>query len=201
MLLSPQHLEFRIMATEKTVSTLTSAVVTTVVTALAESLNAAKNSGSALTTFCAAAAKAKFPMIPNEADVVAVVDKLSEKLGWNGTAREKVSKSEARNIVRQHAKLPELMTALRASEYGACGYHDAVKLARIFPKAGNVPATIAQFLTKKEAAPVDTLARLAAALQAHYQSVCEEKKGADKTAKLAAMTALAAALKFDTVKA
>ena len=182
-------------------STLSTAIVTTVVTALAESLTAAKNSGSALTVFCTAAAKAKFPMIPNEADVVAVVDKLSEKLGWNGTAREKVSKSEARNIVRQHAKLPELMTALRASEYGACGYHDAVKLARIFPKAGNVPATIVQFLTKGEAKPVDTLARFTTALQAHYQSVSEEKKGADKTKKLAALRACAEAFGFDVVKA
>ena len=188
------------MATEKAVSSLTSAVVTTVVTALAESLTAAKNSGTALTTFCAAAAKAKFPKTPAEADVVAVVDKLSEKLGWNGTAREKVSKSEARNIVRQHAHLPELMTALRASEYGACGYHDAVKLTRIFAKAETVPATIVQFLTKGEAKPVDTLARLTSALQAHYQSVLEEKKGKEKTDKLAAMTALASALGFETIK-
>ena len=182
-------------------STLSTAIVTTVVTALAESLTAAKNSGSALTVFCTAAAKAKFPTIPNEADVVAVVDKLSEKLGWNGTAREKVSKSEARNIVRQHAKLPELMTALRTSEYGACGYHDAVRLCRIFPKAETIPATITAFLTKSEGKPVDTLARLTSALQAHYQSVLEEKKGSEKTAKLAAMTALATSLGFDTIKA
>ena len=188
------------MATEKAASSLTSAVVTAVGTALAESLTAAKNSGSALTTFCTAAAKAKFPRTPAEADVVAVVDKLAEKLGWNGTAREKVSKSEARNIVRQHAHLPELMTALRSSEYGACGYHDAVKLARIFPKAETVPATITAFLTKGEGKPADTLKRLATALQAHYQSVCEEKKGPEKLTKLAAMTALATALGFDTVK-
>lgn len=188
------------MATEKAISSLSTSTVTTIVTALAESLTAAKNSGTALTTFCAAAAKAKFPKAPAEADVVAVVDKLSEKLGWNGTAREKVSKSEARNIVRQHAHLPELMTALRASEYGACGYHDAVKLTRIFAKAETVPATIAAFLMKGESKPVDTLARLTSALQAHYQSVLEEKKGSEKTAKLAAMTALATAFGFETIK-
>ena len=186
---------------DKIISSLSASIVTTVVTALADSITTAKNSGSALTAFCTAAAKAKFPVIPNEADVVAVVDKLSEKLGWNGTAREKVSKSEARNIVRQHAKLPELMTALRSSEYGACGYHDAVKLARLFKEQGNVPATIVAFLKKGEAKPVDTLARLATALQAHYQSVSEEKKSADKTKKLAAMMALSEALGFAAVKA
>jgi predicted trehalose synthase len=186
---------------DKQVSTLGANVVTTVVTALAESLTAAKNSGTALQSFCTAAAKAKFPALPNEADVVAVVDALSAKLGWNGTAREKVSKSEARNIVRQHAKLPELMTALRTSAYGACGYHDAVKLCRLMKSEGNVSAAVAKFNEPSASKPVDTLARLTTALQAHYQSILEEKKGAEKTRKLAAMTALAEALGFDTVKA
>lgn len=185
---------------DKITSSLSAAVVTTVVTALAESLTNAKNSGTALISFCNAAAKAKFPKTPNEADVVAVVDALSLKMGWNGTAREKVSKSEARNLVRQHAFLPELQTALRASEYGACGYHDAVKLCRLMKSEGSVGAAVLKFNTKPAPKEADTAKRFETALQAHYQTVSEMKKGAEKTKMLAALRACAAALGIDAVK-
>ena len=184
---------------DKQVSTLGANIVTTVVTALAESLTAAKNSGTALQSFCTAAAKAKFPALPNEADVVAVVDALSAKLGWNGTAREKVSKSEARNIVRQHAKLPELMTALRASAYGACGYHDAVKLCRLMKSEGNVGAAVAKFNEKPAAREVDMSGQFGKALQRMYQHVSEEKKSNQKTARLAALRACAEVFGVDVV--
>ncbi|MGO9596857.1 MAG: hypothetical protein ACLP7Q_02425, partial [Isosphaeraceae bacterium] len=81
------------MATEKVESSLAATVVTKVVTALASSITNAKNSAGALLEFCKAAKAAGFPSIPNEADVVKVVDELSAKIGWNGTPREKVSKS------------------------------------------------------------------------------------------------------------
>ncbi len=186
---------------DKIISTLGAAQVTTVVTALAEAITAAKNSGSSLTTFCTAATKAKFPKTPNEADVVAVVDALSAKLAWNGTPREKVSKSEARNIVRQHAYLPELMTALRASVYGACGYHDAVKLCRLMKSEGNVGAAVLKFNTKAEPKQVDMLKRFETALQGLYQSISEEKQSKDKTRRLAALNACAESLKIESVKA
>lgn len=188
------------MATDKPVSTLSAAVVTTLVTALAGGLELAKNSGTALVSFCQAASKAKLAKTPNEADVVAIVDALSNKAGWNGTPREKVSKSEARNIVRQHAFLPELMSALRASEHGACSYHDAVSMARLMKKTGSVAAAVTAFNTKSEAVAADTGKRLELAMQAHYQTV-SESKAKDKSAKLAAMRALAEAFKFEIVKA
>lgn len=186
---------------DKQVSTLKAATVTTLVTALAESLTTAKNSGSALVSFCTVAAKAKFPATPIEADVVAVVDALSAKLGWNGTAREKVSKSEARNIVRQHAYLPELMTALRASVYGACGYHDAVKLSRLMKEHGNVAAAVAAFITKpaKKESAVDQVAKLTKIVQSLYQEVSENKKSEAKTAKLRALNEVATAFGFESV--
>lgn len=187
--------------TPKQVSTLSAAIVTTLVTSLAESLTTAKNSGTALVSFCNAAAKAKFARTPVEADVVAVVDALANKMGWNGTPREKVSKSEARNLVRQHAYLPELMTGLRASVHGACSYHDTVKLSRLMKEHGNVPAAILAFNTKAESKASDTAKRFESALQAHYQTVSETAKSKDKTAKLAALMACAEAFKFEAVKA
>lgn len=185
---------------DKQVSTLSAAIVTTVVTALADSLTNAKNSGLTLLDFCKAATKAKFPPVPIEADVVAVVDALSAKLGWNGTPREKVSKSEARNLVRQHAYLPELMTALRASEHGACGYHDAVKLCRLMKSEGNVSAAVIKFNTKAEPKAVDMAKRFETALQGLYQSISEEKPSKAKTKKLQALNACAEALQMEAVK-
>jgi len=186
---------------DKPISTISQSIVTTVVNALAEAVHAAKNSGTVLTTFCDAAAKAKFPKIPNEADVVRVVDALAAALHWNGTKREKVSKSEARNIVRQHATLPELMSALTASPYGMCGYHDAVKLCRLFKEKGNVPATIKAFNAKKKAKPVDTEAAMVRTVQAHYQTVSEQSASAAKSKTLKIMCDFADAMGFEIVKA
>ncbi len=188
------------MSDTKPVSSLSAAIVTTLVTSLADALSNAKNSGSALNTFCQTAAKAKFPKIPNEADVVAVVDALAAKLAWNGTPREKVSKSEARNIVRQHAYLPELQTALRASEYGHCGYHDAVKLCRLLKSEGNIAGAVLKFNAKPEAKPVDQAKRFETALQAFYQSISEEKPSKAKTARLAALVKCAEAFSIEAVK-
>jgi len=179
------------MAVTKPVSSLSAAIVTTLVTALGDALTNAKNSGTALNSFCQVAAKAKFPKIPNEADVVAVVDALSAKLSWNGTPREKVSKSEARNIVRQHAYLPELQAALRASEYGHCGYHDAVKLCRLLKSEGNIAGAVIKFNTKPKQAEVDMSGLFGKALQRMYQNVSEEKSGKTKSKRLAALVACA----------
>lgn len=187
------------MAKDKIESTLAANVVTTLVTALAEGIAAAKNSGTALLGFCTAAAKAKLPKTPTESDVVAIVDALSSKLGWNGTPREKVSKSEARNLVRQHAYLPEAMTALRSSAYGVCGYHDAVKLSRLIKSEGNVPAAVKAMNTKAEAVAADTGKRFELALQAHYQTV-SESRAKDKTAKLAALRVVAETFGIEPVK-
>lgn len=168
------------MATEKVESSLTATVVTKVVTALASSITNAKNSASALLEFCKAAKAAGFPSIPSEADVVKVVDELSAKIGWNATSREKVSKSEARSLVRQHALLPEAITAVKAAT-GSCGYHDAVKIARLIKEHGNVGDAVIALTTVKEAAKVDPKVKAQNGLKAWYASVRDGAKSPKRT--------------------
>jgi hypothetical protein len=161
-------------------SSLAEKLITTVVTALAESITNAKNSAGALLEFCKTAKKAGFPLIPSEADVVTVVDQLSAKIGWAGTAREKVSKSEARSLVRQHALLPEAITAVRSAT-GSCGYHDAVKIARLIKEHGNVGDAVIALTTKKEAAKTDPKVSAARGLKTWYGSVRDGAKGPKRT--------------------
>jgi hypothetical protein len=168
------------MSDTKQVTSLTAKVITTIVTALAESITAAKNSADSIKTFCTAAAKAGFPKTPTEPDVVAVADELSKKLGWNGTPREKVSKSEARSIIRQHALLPEAITAVRSAT-GSCGYHDAVKIARLIKEHGNVGDAVIAMTTKKEAAKTDPQVAAARGLKTWYNAVRDGSKGAKRT--------------------
>jgi hypothetical protein len=184
---------------DKIPSTLSQSVITTLVSALADGIVSARNSGKALLQFCNAAAKAKLPKTPNESDVVALTDALSAKLGWNGTPREKVSKSETRNIIRQHAFIPELQTALIASPYGVCGYHDTVKLCRLMKSEGSIGAAVKAFNTVKAGKAADTAKRFELALQAHYQTV-SESKSSKKSAQLAALRQVAQAFGFEPVK-
>ena len=165
---------------EKTTSTLAPKVVTTVVTALAASITSAKNSAVSLLEFCKAAGKARLPITPNEADVVTIVDQLSTKIGWAGTKREKVSKSEARSLVRQHALLPEAITAVRSAT-GSCGYHDAVKIARLIKEHGNVGDAVIALTTVKEAAKVDPKVKAQNGLKAWYSSVRDGAKSPKRT--------------------
>jgi hypothetical protein len=187
------------MAKEKTVSTLTVPTIKKIAGALAASLTSARNSGDALNTFCDTAARAGFSAEPSEQDVIAIVDTLSSELGWKGTPREKQNKSEARKIVRWHSAIPELQTALRASEHGVCSYHDTVKLCRLMPKAKTVKAAVAAFnsktAAKKKASAHDVFAR---ALRAYYQAVSESRRG-DKSARLAALRKVGAALDMEVI--
>jgi len=182
----------------KLASTLATSVVTTIVTALAAGITAAKNSGSALVEFCKVAGKA-LPKTPVESDVIAIAKALSVKMGWEGSKRERQNMSEARALIRQHAYLQEGMTALRASEYGACGYHDLVSFARSLKEVGNVAAAVKLFNTTKKAKKADTGHKLELAVQAHYQTV-SESKSSSKRAQLAALNAVAQAFGFETVK-
>lgn len=174
-------------------------IVTTIVTSFIEAIQTAQNSGTALVTFCRAAAKAKFPSKPEESDVVSIVDAIAAKAGWNGSAREKVSKSEARGLIRAHASLPELMDALRSSEYGRCGYHDAVKLSRIHNKLeGSVAESIAAFNTKAETKAVDPIKKLEAGLKAALKNL-QDGKRKDKASLIDQIKACATAFKIELV--
>ena len=183
------------MAT-KEVSTLSGKVITTVVTALAEGIATAKNSAGALIAFCTAAAKAGLPKTMPEPDVVAIVDALSLKLGWNGTPREKVSKSEARSLVRQHALLPEAITAMRAKT-GSCGYHDAVKVARAIKEHGNIGDAILALTTRKEVAKADPQIAVARALKTWYGAVRDSNKSSKRSNLLKIIGEFAAAADID----
>src|SRR5271165_3860625 len=150
--------------------TLAAAVVTSLVTAFAESFNAARNSGTALAGFCAAALAAKLPVKPVAADVDAIVDGVAKRLAWSGTAREKASKSEARVLIAQHALLPEGLTAYKAAT-GVCGYHEAVRVARAIRDTGDVPTAIAGLTAEHKAAKADHDASLTRALQSYYRAM------------------------------
>lgn len=184
------------MSDTKQVSTLKPNVVTTVVTALAEAITQAKNSAGALLDFCKAAAKGGFPKIPSEADVVLVADQLSAKLNWAGTAREKVSKSEARSLIRQHALLPEAITAVRAAT-GSCGYHDAVKIARLIKEHGNVGDAVQALTTKKEAAKVDPALRATNALKTWYSAIRDGRKTPKRIEQMKAIVNFATEMDLD----
>jgi len=163
----------------KEVSTLKPDVVTKIVTVLASSITNAKNSAVSLLEFCKGVNKL-LPNIVPEADAIVIVDQLSAKLGWSGTPREKVSKSEARSLVRQHALLPEAITAVKAAT-GSCGYHDAVKVARLIKEHGNVGDAVIAMTTKKEAAKVDPKVKAANGLKAWYATTRDGAKSAKRT--------------------
>ena len=172
------------MSEEKAKPTLAPNVVTTLVTALAECITNARGSGAALIPFCNAAAKAKLPANPSEPDIAVIVDNVASKLGWNDAKykRGRQSKSEARAIVRNHAIIPELRTALQASPHGAAGYHDMVKLARSMKDHKTVRAAVLAFNTRAAAKKADTLASLERAVKAHYKTVSNMRS--DKKNKL-----------------
>lgn len=169
--------------TEKQVSTLSVAVVTSIVTALTSGIVAAKNSANSLLEFCKACAKNKLPITVPEPDVIAVADAVAAKMGWNDPAykRAKVSKSEVRSLIRQHALLPEAIVALRASAHGACGYHDAVKVSRLIAEHGNIGDAVTAFNAVKEAAKVDPRVKAQNGLKAWYASVRDGAKSPKRT--------------------
>jgi hypothetical protein len=184
------------MSDTKDNSTLSPKVVTSVVTALAEAITQAKNSAGALLAFCTAAAKAGLSKTVAEPDVALLADQLSAKLGWAGTPREKVSKSEARSIIRQHALLPEAISAVRSAT-GSCGYHDAVKIARLIKEHGNVGDAVLALTSKKEATKVDPAVRAASALKTWYVSVRDGKKSSKRLDMMKAIVNFATEMDLD----
>ena len=184
------------MSDTKVETTLKAAVVTSIVTALAASITAAKNSAVSLLEFCKAAGKAGLPITPNEADVVTIVDALSAKIGWAGTPREKVSKSEARSLVRQHALLPEAITAVKSAT-GACGYHDAVRIARLIKEHGNVGDAVIALTTKKEASVVDPKVKAQNGLKALYNATRDGAKSPKRTKTMSLIVNFANEMELD----
>jgi hypothetical protein len=190
------------MAKDKTeskpASSLGASVVTLIVTAFSTGFTAAQRSGIAMLDFCKIAGK-HLDASPSDADVSVIADAISGKLGWEKGSRLKQNKSDARALLRQHAHLSEVYTALINSKHASCSYHDLVSVARAMKDGKGVTSAVKGFNTKAKAKPTDTGARLASAVQAHYQTVSESKSG-NKTAKLAALRAIAEAFGFEAVK-
>jgi hypothetical protein len=180
--------------TEAPAVTLTSQVVTTLVTSFGKAYTAARNSGSALADFCAAALAAKLPAVPAAQDVEAIVDGIAKMLEWSGTPRERQNKSEARAIILAHASLPEGITAFR-TETGACGYHDAVKIARQIPKSGSAGAAVLELTAERAAKKADYDAGLTRALQTYYRAM-QNSKRKDRLARMQTVVDCATALKL-----
>lgn len=180
---------------DKKVSTLKADVVTTLVTALANGITQARNSGNALADFCAAALGAKLPTNPPAEDVSAIVDALASKMAWDGTSAEKVRKSEARAIVRAHAALPEGITAMRAAT-GACGYHEAVRVAReINQNGGNASAAVATLTAPAGKKKADHDGKILRALQSYWNALRDSKRK-DRTERMAIIESAAQGLKL-----
>jgi len=182
------------MATEKPPEavTLSPDTVTTLVTGLATIISTAKDSGSKLADFAALASKAKLPAVVSNADVDAIADALSVKMGWAGTPRERQSKSEARAIIRSHAALPEGLAAYKTAT-GSCGYHDAVKVARkLAGNGGNVGNAISELTADNPKGKADPMVKLQRALQSFRNSMADGKRK-NKAALIAACDTFASA--------
>jgi hypothetical protein len=181
---------------DKTIST---AVITSVGAALREAVSNATNAGTALQTFVTAASKAKLPKTLENDTVNAIADAYAGDRWKDNPKILKSRKSEARALIRQHAYLSELTTALRASAHGACSYHDAVKVCRLMKELGSVGAAVEAFNTKTPSTPIDPVAKFTSAVQSFYQHV-STMKDKKKSAKLAALRTMCDALGIEAVK-
>jgi len=181
---------------DKNIST---TVIAVVGKALRDAQTTAINSGTALETFVAAAQKAKLPASLGEDTVGAIADAYVGGRWADAPDTLKSRKSEARKLIRNHSRLSEMITALRASEHGACSYHDAVKLCVLVKKAKTVEAAVEAFNTKTPSTPIDPVAKFTSAVQSFYQHV-SKSKDKKKSARLAALRALCDALGIEAVK-
>ena len=172
-------------------------LVTSLVTVLGDSIRTATDTAGALIAFSTAASKLHFaPNVP-EAHASQLADALSAKLGWAGTPREKVNKSEARAIIRQHSVIPELVTAMRA-KYGKCGYHDAVKVCRLIPKCENdLGKAVKQFGATPEPGKSDPEGNAKRALKSLYNSMRDARKTDKRTAQMKVIAAFAVEMEWD----
>jgi hypothetical protein len=180
------------------VEPLETSLVTRLVTVLADSIKTATDTAGALIAFATGAAKLKLPAEVPEAHVSQLADELAVTLKWNGTAREKVNKSEARAIIRQHSQIPELITAMRSS-YGKCGYHDAVQVCRLLPKCDNdLTKAVKQFGAVKAAGkPSDPRANAQRAIKALYASVRDSRKTDKRANQLKLISEFASQMDFE----
>jgi hypothetical protein len=172
-------------------------LVTTIVTVLSDSIKTATDTAGALIAFSTAAAKLGFAAEVPDAHASQLADALSVKLGWNGTPREKVNKSEARAIIRQHAQIPELVVAMRA-KYGKCGYHDAVKVCRLIPKCDNdLGKAVKQFGVVPDAKATDYNANAMRAIKSLYAATRDARKTDKRTSELKLILGFAAEMGWD----
>jgi hypothetical protein len=172
-------------------------LVTSLVTVLSDSIKTATDTAGALIAFSTAASKLGFATEVPEAHASQLADALSAKMGWAGTAREKVNKSESRAIIRQHSVIPELIVAMRA-KYGKCGYHDAVKVCRLIPKCDNdLTKAVKQFGVVPDAKATDHNANAERAIKSLYAATRDARKTDKRTNELKIILDFAAEMGWD----
>ena len=175
--------------------TLAASVVTKLATALQNGIDAATNAGNMLSDFLAACVGAKLPDVVPDADVNAIATAAYPD-SYGAANVVKVRRSEARNIVRAHARLPEGLTALKAAK-GKTGYNDTVALARRLANGETPEAAVAAMVAP--GATLDPMVKLGRALKSAHKALTDssprsEKGKSQKTARLAAIEACAAAI-------
>lgn len=173
-----------------TVSTLAPAILATLGTALRNGATAALNAGSLLADFLAACVGAKLPALVPPEDVSAIANAAYPADSADPKVL-KVRRSEARNIVRAHASLPEGITALRTAA-GKCGYNQTVALARRLSNGESVASAVAAMVTPMHG-KVDHDAKLGRALQAFWNASRDGKRKT-RLERMAATEAFAASM-------
>lgn len=160
----------------KNLPTLGAKILSACADVLSHAIGNATSVKNTMVDACKSLAKAGLPAEPTEADTIAIVNLVAESRGWTAPkyARLKQSKSDARALIRAHAKLPEGIAALIAANYPD-NYGNVVRLARALAKGATIKEAIKGF-EPGEGKSVDPQQRAAASLKSWYKSLRDGRK-------------------------
>ena len=100
--------------------------------AITSGLREVNGTGSLLTQVCKVAQQMYRGKAIPKIDVTAILDDLSQRMGWKGPAAE-VRRSEYKAVLNAYHALPEATSIYRAKQ-GACTWHNGIALARLVNK-------------------------------------------------------------------
>lgn len=162
------------MAKQLETATVNRNAVNAISGAITSGLREVNGTGSLLTQVCKVAQQMYRGKAIPKIDVAAILDDLSQRMGWKGPASE-VRRSEYKAVLGAYHALPEA-TAIYRARQGACTWHNGIALARLVNKYnGNAK-------------------RAASAYAANRKGKSEPKNGGD--AKASAASKLKAVLKL-----
>jgi hypothetical protein len=169
----------QVVATEVK-SVLSKTAHSAIVASFCAALDSVENSGSIVTQVCkTAAGYMKGEAIPKP-DADAIISGIAKARGWKGDA-VKVRSSEVRTVLSVYASLPEAIESYRAKA-GSCTWHNALRLARMLRKVGNVGKAITMARAKAEAGTANPVGRVAGALKAWFAASRGDKRDAIRKA-------------------